>query len=208
MVNQSLVLRINICGKNPHLRQAAETLAAILIDNNKMINKIILFITISVLLSACTVSQKTGKLTSASYDSTISLTQVETPINNEDGPPFTDTCLCSFDYIGKIRTGTKRFDLILAGKGWNPSFYSCSWTWGELIYNEFPPDSMVTDFRIHLVDIDKLDKNTDSTFLTTEQFNENLIATYSKTGNNEYMTVKFDPNKTGKYPKPKQWTEE
>lgn len=173
-----------------------------------MINKIILFITTLVLLSACTYSPKTDKQTSSSHDSTISLTQVVTLINNEDVPPFTDTCLCSFDYIGKIRTGTKRFDLILAGKGWNPSFYSCSWTWGELINNEFPPDSMVTDFRIHLVDIDKLDKNIDSTFLTTKQFNENLIVTYSKTGKNEHMTCKFDPNKTGKYPKPKQWTQE
>lgn len=172
-----------------------------------MINKIILFITTSNLFFACTNSQKTDIVTSKPSDSTPSLTQEKAAIDNEDGPPFSDTCLCSFDNIGKIRTSEKRFDLILAGKGWNPSFYSCSWTWGELINNEFPPDSTITDFRIHLVDLDKLDNKLDSTFLTTKQFNENLIATYSKTGNNKYMTCKFDPNKTGKYPKPKQWTE-
>lgn len=173
-----------------------------------MTNKIILFITTAVLFFACTNSPKTDKQTNSSVDSTTSLTQVETPIDNEYGPAFSDTCLCSFDYIGKIRTGISRFDLILAGKGWNPTYYSCSWTWGEIICNEFPTDSLVTDFRIHLVDIDRLDKNIDSTFLQSKKFNDNLIATYSKTGNNEFMTCKFDPNKTGKYPKPKQWTEE
>ncbi len=169
---------------------------------------IIIFIATSVLIFACNNSQKSYRKGISSHDSTISLTQVETTINNEDVPPFSDSCLCSFDYIGKIRTGAKQFDLILSGKGWTPSFYSCSWTWGEIINNEFPPDSLVTDFRIHLVDIDKLEKNIDSTFLKSKQFNDNLIATYSKSGNNEYMTCKFDPNKTGKYPKPKQWTEE
>jgi len=33
VVNQSLVLRINICGINRHLRQAAEPLAVIFRDN-------------------------------------------------------------------------------------------------------------------------------------------------------------------------------
>jgi hypothetical protein len=172
-----------------------------------MTNKIILIITTSILFFASTHSKRTETGTNKSSDSTTSLIQDKVTIDNEDGPPFSDTCLCSFDYIGKIRTSEKRFDLILAGKGWNPSFYSCSWTWGEIINNEFPPDSIISDFRIHLVDLDKLDNNLDSTFLTNKQFNENLIATYSKTSNDEYMTCKFDPNKTGKYVKPKQWTE-
>jgi len=128
-------------------------------------------------------------------------------IYDDGGPPFSDTCLCSFDYIGEIRTGVNRLDLLIAGKGWNPSFYSCSWTWGELISNEYPPDSIITDYRVHLVDLDKLEASVDSTFLTSKQFNDNLIATYSRTDNEEYWTCKFDPNKTGKYPKPKQWTE-
>jgi len=33
VVNQSLVLRINICGENRHLHQAAEPLAVIFRDN-------------------------------------------------------------------------------------------------------------------------------------------------------------------------------
>lgn len=178
------------------------------IDDTKMINKIIIFITTSLLFFACANSPIKDKQTSTSDESSTSITQLEKTIYYEDGPPFSDTCLCSFDYIGKIRSGTSRFDLILAGKGWNPIYYSCSWTWGEIINNEFPPDSLVTDFRIHLVDLDKLEKNIDSTFLKSKQFNDNLIATYSKIGNNEFMICKFDPNRTGKYPKPKQWKEE
>lgn len=127
----------------------------------------------------------------------------ETQINNEDGPPFSDTCLCTFEYIGEFRTRVNRFDLVLSGKGWKPEYWSCSWTWGELINNEFPPDSLVTDFRIHLVDLEKIDSNT----FISNKFKDNLIATYSRLPNEEYMTCKFDPNKTGKYPKPKQWVE-
>ena len=128
-------------------------------------------------------------------------------IETDDGPPFSDTCVCSFEYIGKIRTSRQRFDLIISGKGWNPSYNSCVFSWGELINNESPPDTLVTDFRIHLVDIASLDKNIDSIFLSSKLFSDNLIATFSKASNEKYMTCKFDPNRKGKYTKPKKWTE-
>jgi len=36
VVNQTLVLRINICGKNRHLRQAGKTLAGIATGDNSI----------------------------------------------------------------------------------------------------------------------------------------------------------------------------
>ena len=126
---------------------------------------------------------------------------------DQNGPPFSDSCACTFNYIGEIRSEIDRYDLLISGKGWDPNSYSCSYSWGELISNEFPPDPLISDFRIHLLDIEILDQKIDSTFLRSEIFNNNLIATYSKRDGEKYMTCKFDPNKTGKYPKPKQWIE-
>ncbi len=126
---------------------------------------------------------------------------------DQNGPPYSDSCACSFSYIGEIRSGKGRFDLIICGKGWDPNSYSCSYSWGELIANQFPPDSLISDFRIHLLDIEIPNQKIDSTFLNSEIFNNNLIATYSKSNGEKYMTCKFDPNNTGKYPKPKQWIE-
>ncbi len=117
-----------------------------------------------------------------------------------DDELFIDTCKCSFAYIGEIKSSKNRLDLIISGKGWNPNYYSCSYTWGELVNNEFPPDSTIQDFRVHLMDLEKVE-NLDSSFFVSKAFNDNLIATYYK------GICVFDPNKTGKYPKPKQWIE-
>ena len=136
-----------------------------------------------------------------------SIEHISSKADNEEGPPFSDTCLCSFEKIGEVKSSNNRCDIFISGKGWNPNYKSCSWSWGELIYNESPSDTLLTDFRIHLVDVDKLDKKIDTTFLNSKNFNENLIATFSKTKEEAYMTCKFDPNKIGKYPKPKHWTE-
>ena len=128
-------------------------------------------------------------------------------IIDEGGPPFSDTCLSTFEPIGEVKFKGGRLDLILSGKGWNHKYYSCTWPWGELISNESPSDTASIDFRIHLVDLDKTQLVIDSAFLQSQLFKDNLIATYSKDPDKEYMTCKFDPNKTGKYQKPKQWTE-
>lgn len=40
-----------------------------------------------------------------------------------------------------------------------------------------------------------------------DPFEDNLIATFSRLPNEKYMTCKFDPNETGKFPKPEQWAE-
>lgn len=128
-------------------------------------------------------------------------------INNEDGPPFSDSCDCTFDYIASFNYNKHRYDLIISGKGWNPEFWSCTYVFGELISNEFPPDSSVTDFRIHLVDIAKFDSEMDSALFESELVQNKLIATQRLWPGDEYTKCKFDPNKTGKYPKPEQWVE-
>ena len=128
-------------------------------------------------------------------------------INNEDGPPFSDSCICSFDFIAEFKYNDHRFDLILSGKGWNPDFWSCTYSFGELMSNEFPPDTTITDFRIHLVDLEKFESEVDSAIFESELIQNKLIATQRLWPGDEFTKCKFDPNKTGKYPKPKQWLE-
>ena len=138
---------------------------------------------------------------------TDSIEHTSSHMDTEDGSPFSDTCLCSFNKLGEVRWNKDRCDVFISSKGWNPDYYSCSWSWGEFINNESPEDTSIIDFRIHLVDLDKIHQTIDSAFLSSKYFNDNLIATFSKTQGEKYRTCKFDPNKMGKYPKPKQWTE-
>ncbi|MES2132670.1 MAG: hypothetical protein V4506_09985 [Bacteroidota bacterium] len=126
--------------------------------------------------------------------------------NNDGGPPFSDSCSCTFNTLAHIKSGNT-LDLVLSGKGWNPNAYSCSWTWGEIIHNEFPDDPTIEEFRIHLLDLDSIHQKSDVPFLQSKEFKQNLIATYSKSEGQTSYTCKFDPNKIGKYPKPKQWRE-
>lgn len=162
------------------------------------------------MLSACSEPTLPDREKPLASNDTITRTKQESistnEVYNDGGPPFSDTCLCSFDMIAEIRSGNK-LDLLISGKNWNPDFYSCSWTWGEYIANEFPGDSTIKEFSIHLVDMDKQKEVLDSRFLLTKTFNDHLIASYSKVPGETYMSCKFDPNKTGKYPKPQQWTE-
>jgi len=170
--------------------------------------KISIILTTLIMVIGCNQKPKEQmKDSSSDIETRIENTEIESEIDNEDEPPFSNTCDCTFNYIGEIKTGENRFDLILSGKGWNPEYYSCSLIWGEMINNEFPPETTITDFRIHLIDIVKITEVKDSTFFDSETFKTKLIATYSKNAEEKYMTCKFDPNKTGKYPKPKQWVE-
>ena len=122
-------------------------------------------------------------------------------------PPFPDTCDCSFQHLGNFRFSPKRYDIVISGKGWNPEYVSCTYTWGEYISNVFPPDTLVTDFRIHLVDIEKLEKPLDSLWFESKRFKNNAIATYAHYEGSQYMVTRFDPFKTGKYKTPEQWME-
>jgi hypothetical protein len=120
----------------------------------------------------------------------------------EDGPPFKVDCPCSFADLGRVRVSAERYDVLVSGTDWNPKLNSCNWIWGELVNNEVPPDTLITDLRIHLLDLNKVEQKIDRDFLESRTFKENLIATHSKQPREEYMTTKFDPNKTGKYADP------
>ncbi|UOR05520.1 hypothetical protein MUN82_00110 [Hymenobacter aerilatus] len=117
----------------------------------------------------------------------------------EDGPPFKVDCPCSFADLGRVRVTPERYDVLVSGKDWNPKLSSCNWIWNELVSNEVPPDTLITDLRIHLLDLSKVTQKIDKDFLESEVFKKNLIATHLMLPNEEYMTTKFDPNKTGKY---------
>ncbi len=165
--------------------------------------KWILCCCIIILISSCTESNKKNNV--VKNDNSTKVENVV--INNEDGPPFSDSCLCKFNILGEVKTLPNQLDVIISGKGWNPLFYSCNYIWGELINNQVPSDSTISDLRIHLVDIDKVEGGVDSRFLNSNIFKSNIIVTYSKTANSEIRVCTFDPNKTGKYTKPEIWEE-
>lgn len=121
---------------------------------------------------------------------------------------ISDTCLCSFETLKGFYYNQIRYDLIITTSNWNPNDYSCTYSFGELISNEFPPDSIITDFRIHLIDIKKLDFRLDSASFESETIQKQIIATQKLWDGDDFVKCKFDPNHTGKYPKPKQWTNE
>lgn len=119
--------------------------------------------------------------------------------------PFKYPCESSFKYIGVIKVSDTRWEEIQIGKGWDSRRHSCTFVWGEHIYNNFPPDTVITDFRMHLVDLDSFDIELTPEFLKSTLFKKNLIVT-TINGENDLKTI-WDPNKTGKYPKPNHWGE-
>lgn len=126
--------------------------------------------------------------------------------DDEDGPPFKDECKASFLRLGEYKISNDNCNIYYSGKNWNSKFYLCTWTWGELINNEFPEDTNVTFIKIHLLDLDKFNLPQDGTTYGHDSIKKYVIAVYSrdsKGGSDENI---FDPFKTDKYPKPKQWT--
>ncbi|MGQ3013374.1 MAG: hypothetical protein ACT6QS_06690 [Flavobacteriales bacterium] len=166
---------------------------------HKPLAKIFLLLPGLFLVSACTQTNSSGVPVSARTHHNPEASVSSVPPDKDSD----DTCACTFDIIGEIHNG-ERLDLLISGRGWNPKSYACSYTWGEFIYNEFAPDT-VTDFRIHLVDLEKEQVQPDKAFLNSKTFNDNLIATYAKQEGNTNMRCRFDPNRTGKYPKPEHW---
>ena len=153
----------------------------------------------TVIFGNCNTSQ--DKQTLSKKDS------VSIATNDEDGPPFKDECTANFDRLGEYKIANDNCNIYYSGKGWNPEFYSCSWTWGELVNNEFPNDTNVTFFKIHLLDLDKFQIPDNGTDYGNDSIKKYVIAIYSRDTKGEHDKSDFDPFKTGKYPKPKQWTE-
>ncbi|MBS3915239.1 MAG: hypothetical protein KG003_12140 [Bacteroidetes bacterium] len=160
-----------------------------------------------ILLAACSQPQNSNdnqQITDSVQNDKDSEITVPPKNNSEDVPPFSDTCACSFDIIGDIRISPTHMERIISGIGWNPQSHSCSWTWGELIANALPPDSLITVFKIHLVELPKSNITLNPEFIQSNAFKSSLIATNTTKGMRESLCI-FDPFKTGKYPKPKYW---
>lgn len=138
------------------------------------------------------------------YKSDDLITKRLSKIDNELGPPFSDSCQCRFNLIKEVRTSEERFDIVYSGKGWNPNYYSCTWVWEELVNNDFPPDSLVSDFRCHLIFADKISDsiNLDSSFFKSDWFKSKLIVTFSKEEDEEFTSSKYDPFENGLFSKP------
>lgn len=120
-----------------------------------------------------------------------------------DDIPFTYPCDFDFRYMEVIKVSESRYEEIIASKGWDSGKGSCTWVYGEHIYNNFFPDSIITEYRTHLVDLDSSQIELTPEFLQSKLFKSHVIAT-TINGKGIFKTI-WDPNKTGKYPKPVQW---
>lgn len=147
-----------------------------------------------------------------SSDKSKGLNQTSVESYNEgdfNGTPFADTCICDFHDFGEYKISDDNYNIYKRGKGWNPNYYSCSWTWGEDISNIIPDDSTIRVMKIHLLDLDKFNIPTDLSEFGTDSIKNYVIATYTwRKGSEQGDRCVFDPFKTGKYPKPPQWTED
>ena len=85
----------------------------------------VLLIHFSLLLLSCGTEKAPGEAV-ATEKAPPSEVRVESDF---DGPPFNDTCLCNFGEFGDYKISEDNYNIYNRGKGWNPAYYSCSWTW-------------------------------------------------------------------------------
>ncbi len=123
-----------------------------------------------------------------------------------DEPPFNYPCDFDFIDMGIVRVSDSTWEEIQAGKGWDSRKASCTWVYGEHVYNNFFPDSVVTEYRTHLVDLDSSQIEMTPEFLNSELFKSHVIVT--TINGKDVFETQWDPNKTGKYQKPRQWIDD
>lgn len=122
--------------------------------------------------------------------------------------PFKHPCPFEFYHMGEVRVSEERCDEIQCGNGWNPQLHSCTWVYGEHIYNQRGPDDLVTDYRMHIVDLDSSEIEMTAEFLESELFQDHIIATTFLDWKNKIFKTIWDPSETGKYPKPEHWIDD
>ena len=149
------------------------------------------------LFESCTTSTNTKSLTNE--------VKIDT-LDDSGGPPFRNNCLCSFQNFGSYKISNDNYNIYYSGKGWNPNLHSCSWAWGEDVYNEIPNDTNVTVLKIHLLDLDNFSLPTNKTEYGNDTIKKYVIAIFThniKKGKDTCFSI-FDPYKTGKYKNPIQ----
>jgi hypothetical protein len=142
-------------------------------------------------------------------DSENKATNDKVALQNEDseGPPFKDKCLCTFKEFGYYKINKDNFNIYYSGKHWNPKYYSCMWTWGEILSNEYPSNYKVNVLTMHLLDLDNFIIPTNLTEYGNDTIKKYVIAVYRQYLKKGKGVCTFDPYKTGKYPKPEKWIE-
>lgn len=121
----------------------------------------------------------------------------------EDGPPFKVECKANFERLGEYKISNDNYNIYYSGKGWDPARTACTWTWAEIINNEFPGDSGVTFFKVHLLDLEKFTLPGDGSEYGRDSIKKYVIATYSRNLNGGKESFRYDPFNTGKYPAPR-----
>jgi hypothetical protein len=168
-----------------------------------ILRHILFVLTISAPFISCDNSPDTRTQNNNPTTDTVKLLQAD----DEDGPPFKNECAAKFSRFGENKISNDNCNIYFSGKGWNPDYYSCSWTWGELINNEFSEDTNVTFIKIHLLDLDKFFIPKDGSEYGHDSIKKYVITVYSRDSKGGNDKCIFDPYKTGKYPKPKQWVD-
>ena len=162
-----------------------------------LIKQILFFFTLSIIILAC--NAKTSKTESTGKSSALNQSNKEII----DGlPPFKDSCLCTFQKFGVYKISNSNFNVYYSGKGWNPKYNSCTYSWGEIKYNENPNDTTVTYLKIHLIDLEKFILPNNMTEYGNDSIKKYVIAICSYDYKNNKRTCTYDPFVTGKYSGP------
>lgn len=149
---------------------------------------ILYFILLTVLL-ACSDSQISSDQIEAHIDSLTSET------NTFDcDPPFSDTCQSSFIKLTEIVIEDTAV-LVYSGAGWNKDYCSCTWGWGEVMFNEEPESANTKAFKIYLANLKSGQADFNKKYLESEEFKKLVILRYAHVQGEQYMKVIFDPFK-------------
>jgi hypothetical protein len=180
--------------------QARQPLAAT-VDHTMKMKLQILKISVVILFFGCTNSN--DKKSVKQKETADNVNKME----DADGPPFDKECLCSFNNFGVKKKDGNELNYYYSGQGWNSNYTSCTWTWGEIINNEFPDDTNIKVVKYHLLDLTEFNIPREINDYGNDSIKKYVIAIYTVDNKKGTEKCVFDPFKTGKYPKPKQWIE-
>lgn len=71
-----------------------------------------------------------------------------------------------------------------------------------------PDDTNITVVKVHLLDLENFTLPTSLTEFGNDTLKQYAIAAFTYDKKSGKAHCEFDPYKTGKYPKPKQWVED
>lgn len=167
----------------------------------KRVNKHVIFypLVISLILCACSESRDGAGLNMKLDSVAKGVAFTDSVVYNDGGPPFSDTCNCDWKEFGSYKISNTNYNIYLCGKGFNPAYYSCSWIWGETVYNTFPDDTNVLVMKIHLLDLDSFTLPDNGTEFGHDSLKNYVMATFIRNRSTGTEETIYDPYSTGKY---------